>query len=112
MGKVVEKIYGPKEEKIFGLKAITDKKPPTQTYSLTLGVNKMGFLMKSGAAFAITAMKGNSVVTNKVGTLDIMNPGWYTNHQRSVDLPQLKFDFRLPEFRKKFATNFSSKRSS
>ena len=74
LGKSVEKIFGPKEEKIFGLKSVADKKPPAQTYSLTLGVNKMGFLMKSGAAFGITAMKGNSIVTNKVGTLDIMNP--------------------------------------
>jgi hypothetical protein len=71
-------IFGPKEEKIYGIKGPTAKTAAPETYKLELGPNAMGMTMKSAGGIGITASIGNSFFANKVGTLNLTAGGTMT----------------------------------
>ena len=79
-------IFGPKEEKIVGLKGPAATTDPTQTYKLDLGPNAMGMVMKSAGGIGVTASIGNSFFINKVGTLNVTAGGTMTVKALSIFL--------------------------
>lgn len=85
-GKIYEGSLGPKEAQYVG-KPLNPKKPPSASYSLSLGANKYSYLMNAASGIGIVSKVGASAVvtngifllTTKKGTAAIKSPTIFLN---------------------------------